>query len=222
MAFDPREEDARLEGAVNQCMDYLANEGLLAPNLFRTVPPKAIVEAAIEDVLAGETINFVAVNDPALCTAVLMAGIRRMNKPLFPVHLLDALAEAQQLSVHDPPETKHLRAKQILTSAAMQGTVSSTFLNLVGLLNLLGQNTASNGTSYAQLASTFAPDWLPDHGRGQSTATPEGRAAMQLCTRVMTELIIGIYFMFPANEDDQGGGHPPLNAEQHGQPRPPA
>lgn len=80
--------DAKLEAAIDSCMSFLANEGLQAPNLFRGVAHSRDVEAALQTVCEGEHINFVELNDPALCTDVMKECLKRMKKPLFPVHLV--------------------------------------------------------------------------------------------------------------------------------------
>jgi len=80
--------DAKLEAAIDSCMSFLANEGLQAPNLFRMVARSDDVVAAMHTVCEGEHINFVEINDPALCTSLMKECLKRMKKPLFPVHLV--------------------------------------------------------------------------------------------------------------------------------------
>jgi hypothetical protein len=70
-------------------MDFLANEGLTASNLFRAVANPKLIESTMQSVLQGERVNFVQLNDPALCTGMLLESLKRLNKPLFPTHLLE-------------------------------------------------------------------------------------------------------------------------------------
>lgn len=268
--------DARFEAAIDLCMSFLANEGLQAPNLFRGVAPAKSVSVAMETVCQGGQIDYIGLNDPALCTGVMKECLRRMKKPLFPVHLVkvshsdprisyplcnlcanamletfhvvyfqaftmfpfpfssalrvvefskltipptlmvpqhQTLSEAHILSKDDPPEAKHVRMKEVLTAAALAGTVSPTFLNLIGLLNLLEQNSARNGTSLSFLAATFAGDFLTDHGHGMQQNSPEWRDATKIASQIMMDLILHIYRMFPPH----GEQPPPSQAEVQGQ-----
>ena len=112
-----------------------------------------------------------------------------------------------------------MRMKEVLTAAALAGTVSSTFLNLIGLLNLLEQNSAANGTTLSHLAATFAGDFL--HDQPLEPNSPEWRAATKAASRIMMDLIMHIYRMFPPHGEGSenvgqadGGAAPDGQAEQ--------
>jgi hypothetical protein len=119
--------------------------------------------------------------------------------------LQQPLAEALSLSKQDAADRRHVRMQKVLTEAALAGSVPSTFLNLIGLLNLLDQHTMSNGTSASQLAATFASEFLPNRGSHLKQFSKEWREATQRATAVLTSLISNIYIMFPP----QGAQQPP-------------
>jgi hypothetical protein len=114
-----------------------------------------------------------------------------------PDSIKQPLAESLSASKQDPPERRHLRMQQVLTEAALAGSVPSTFLNLIGLLNLLDQHSMSNGTSASQLAATFASEFLENRGAHLKQYSKEWREATQKATTVLTSLISNIYVMFP-------------------------
>jgi hypothetical protein len=100
--ISPEEMDQRLEACINAAMDFLANEGLETPNLFRSVPVQRTVDQTMYRVRSGDQIDFITLNDAPLTIAVLLECIKGMSLPVFPTHLLESLSEAQRLSRQDP------------------------------------------------------------------------------------------------------------------------
>ena len=137
--------DARLEVAINSTMDFLANEGLEVPNLFRAVAQPREVENVMKIVRAGREYDFITANDAATTVGVLKLSIAEKSKAVFPTSLLEPLAEIIKEHRHSPKE-RISKLQKLLQGSVTKGVVSSLFLNLLGLLNLVNEHSASNGT----------------------------------------------------------------------------
>jgi hypothetical protein len=71
------------------------------------------------------------------------------------------------------------------------------FLNLLGLLNLVVQNSSENGCSLQVVAEMFAPRMLAWPKAPASPDSQEIRLALSRAGAVMMELIEKVYVMFP-------------------------
>jgi hypothetical protein len=111
--------DNRLETAINLAMDFLANEGLETPNLFRSVPVQRNVEEAISVIRKGGQVDFISRNDAPLTIAVLLECMKGISRPVFPTHLLESLSEAQRVSRQDPIDKRLQRLLPIIYALEM-------------------------------------------------------------------------------------------------------
>lgn len=93
--------------------------------------------------------------------------------------------------------------QEVISQAAEAGAIPATFLNIIGLLKFMEQNSAYNGTSHSQLAATFSGDFLENKGEGLVENSKEWRAAHQKSREVLHALIANIYVMFPPNGSAQ-------------------
>ena len=146
--------DARLEVAINSTMDFLANEGLEVPNLFRAVAQPREVENVMKIVRAGREYDFITANDAATTVGVLKLSIAEKSKAVFPTSLLEPLAEIIKEHRHSPKE-RISKLQKLLQGSVTKGVVSSLFLNLLGLLNLVNEHSASNGTQVCMSTTTL-------------------------------------------------------------------
>jgi hypothetical protein len=112
--------DNHLEAAINLAMDFLANEGLETPNLFRSVPVQRTVEECLSLIRKGEQVDFIARNDAPLTIAVLLECMKGISRPVFPTHLLESLSEAQRISRQDPIEKRLQRLHSSLYAREMR------------------------------------------------------------------------------------------------------
>jgi hypothetical protein len=146
--------DARLEVAINSTMDFLANEGLEVPNLFRAVAQPREVENVMKIVRAGREYDFITANDAATTVGVLKLSIAEKSQAVFPTSLLEPLAEIIKEYRHSPKE-RISKLQKLLQGSVTKGVVSALFLNLLGLLNLVNEHSASNGTQVCMTTTTL-------------------------------------------------------------------
>lgn len=148
--------DERLEVAINSTMDFLANEGLEVPNLFRAVAPSREVESVMGIVRAGKEYDFIAANDAPITVGVLKMCIAEKSTAVFPTSLLESLAAIIKEHRHSPQD-RISRLQKLLQGSVATGVVSALFLNLLGLLNLVNQHSALNGTQVQPLNHPKSP-----------------------------------------------------------------
>ncbi|KAJ1470694.1 hypothetical protein T484DRAFT_2026352, partial [Baffinella frigidus] len=214
------EKDAILESTVNLALDYLANEGLQKADLFFEKAPDVLVEAALSDILGGTAINFVALDDAPLCCGLLYASLATRPTPIFPVALLDTLAEAHRAGMNEPPERQHEKTAAVLVDGVRDGAVLPVFLNILGLLNLVQQNAPSNGASIEVLSEELAPLMVQHAGAGISKDTREWRFRISRAKTVLGFLISNVYTMFPPQGSESSA--PPKQGSESSAPPPAA
>jgi hypothetical protein len=187
----------RLESIVTDAMDYLANEGLVYPRLFRNITARpqsdALIDASIVE--NGEKIDFIERNDASLAAGVLIASLSRFHQPIFPTSLFDLLISTLESSQNVHQDQKHMIWKEIITDAMTSNRISPIFLNLLGLFNLILDHKAENNVSSELLELHFSPFFLPSTEVAKSR--PEMQARLVKAGKVLTELTMHIYKIFP-------------------------
>jgi hypothetical protein len=142
-------------------------------------------------------VNFVALDDAPLCTAVLSAAMAGRPAPIFPHPLLDALVEAHRAGQAAPAAKRHEKVAGVLVDGVRDGTVLPVFLNVLGLLNLVQQHAGANGASVAVLAEALAPLFLEAGGAHVDRESREWRFQTGRARTVLAFLIENVYVMFP-------------------------
>ena len=178
-------------------MDYLANEALVFEGLFKKRAPNISVHKTMVSIVSGVAIDFVELNDAPLACDVLHECLIQMSQPAYPSQLVDRLHEALRASKSDPPEQQHERMQAVMLQAVTHKAVSPMFLNLLGLLNLVVQNSKENGCSLQVVAEMFAPRMLAGPKAPASPDSQEIRLALSRVGTVMMELIDKVYMIFP-------------------------
>jgi hypothetical protein len=199
-------------------MDYLANEGLLFEGLFKEKAPNTSVHKTMVSIMSGVAIDFVELDDAPLACDVLHECLLQMSEPAYPSQLVDPLHEALRASKSDPPGQQHARMQAVMLEAVRLKAVSPMFLNLLGLLNLVVQNSKENGCSLHVVAEMFAPRMLALPKAPASHDSQEVRLALSRAGAVMMELIKKVYVMFPP--DDEWGPPPPTKSQADAAARP--
>eukprot|EP00961_Rhodomonas_salina_P181882 2455292-Rhodomonas_salina.1 len=141
--LSPQEKDKRLDACINSVMDFLANEGLEITDVFKQASDKSSVDQKMATALRGEEIDFVALNDPGLSTAVLWECLTRMSVKHFPDGLLDTLADYQRQHEQLGDKNAQVAFRKQFVASCNTKAVSQVFVNLLGLLNLMTKVTHS-------------------------------------------------------------------------------
>ncbi|EKX51040.1 hypothetical protein GUITHDRAFT_102963 [Guillardia theta CCMP2712] len=197
------QRDENLERAINDSMDFLANEGLNSPGLFKEKCSEQLKVSVMQAILAGKQVDFISMNNAALATTILEECFMHSSSPIFPVKLLDPLYEAMCIQ---GVKKSHARVQSILLEAIQTNTLSPVFLNLLGLLNLVVQHSDHNHFTLHDASEHFARFMAQDKQQVLSNGDRNERATQAAV--VLKELIEHVYTMFPspnAQEEPSAG-----------------
>ena len=191
------EVDSRLGPIFLDAIDYLANEGLSAPNLFRYYDPQPeICELLIQVIKNSGQLDFVKLNSVSLTTSIFMQCLMWFNLPVLPVALLDSLFEALRKTQRLGSEKQAAALRSVITRSDAPTETSPHLQNVLALFNLVLLYSDSNNASLDMIAQTFAPFLLE---RGGHEA--QRRAAVPNAESVLKALIANVYQIFPAASD---------------------
>ena len=151
----------------------------------------------MKSIMSGVAIDFVELNDAPLACDVLHECLLQMSQPAYPSQLVDPLHEALRASKSDPPGQQHEKMHSVMLEAVRLKAVSPMFLNLLGLLNLVVQNSKENGCSLQVVAEMFAPRMLAWPKAPASPDSQEFRLALSRAGAVMMERVEKVYVIFP-------------------------
>lgn len=189
------DQSEKLESLITDAMDYLANEGLVYPRLFRDTLSRSQSDALIDATLKnGNSIDFIACNDASLAAGVLLAAISRFRTPIFPTSMFDLLVSTWESSQRVDPDKKYLVWKNIITDAMTQHSMSPIFLNLLGLFHLILEHTLENNVSAELMELHFAPFFLSSKSH---LSTTEMQTHLLTAGKILGELTSHIYKIFP-------------------------
>ena len=197
-ALDPFDLDVKLESIVTDAMDYLANEGLAYPRLFREIAPRSESVILIHKAITNDEgkIDFIELNDARLAAGVLLACIPLFQTPIFPVSLFDLLVATMESARAVPIDERYQIWKNLITDSMALGRISPIFLNLLGLFHLVLEHTYENNVSSDLLELHFSPFFRPSQDSRIESSLDSEKYLINAAL-VLRELVSHIYQIFP-------------------------
>jgi hypothetical protein len=190
--LSPSEVDHRLSPVFQDALDFLANEGLNNPELFRNFDPQQkVCDLLRKMAMKNSQIDFIKTNSISLAASVFMQCLLWFNIPIFPVKLLDLLAEIQ-LKTGDNADKMAAEFKNALKSSGSESGLSPHLVNVLGLFNLILLYYDSNKVSLTILTQMFAPFLI----EGRASAS-NWRERIPKAESVLQALIANINQIFP-------------------------
>jgi hypothetical protein len=188
------EVDSRLDTILVDAIDFLVNEGLDNPELFRTFDPQSKTCEIIKlTVIEDSRIDFVKSDSVSLATSVFMQCMLWLSKPVFPVNLLDDFTRAlvNSENIHEGNQFTDI---QIVIERSKE-QISTKFLSILCLFNLIVLHSSTNRVTVEMLAKLFAPFFVKSRIE-KNVADSELHSVLTNAEFVLRVMIIDVYKIF--------------------------